>query len=121
MPILALDAIDALHALTAADPAMLDELLDDHVSESARLQAALREAHARGDRDAARASAHSIRGSAATLGAREVAAIAADIEQAILSGRALAETTDYIAELDGALVRARAAFADVRARRRPVA
>ncbi len=61
-------------------------LLDKLVTELGRCPARIRQCIERGDLDAARAEAHSLRGAASNLGATALGNVAAAIESAVLAG-----------------------------------
>lgn len=71
------------------DPAFLDELIDLFVDDARPRVSRLRAALETGDRAAARAAAHSLRGAAGNIGASAAAALARDIEHDLDGGGAL--------------------------------
>jgi HPt (histidine-containing phosphotransfer) domain-containing protein len=83
------------HELTAL-------FLEDAPARVAELEAAVRH----GDRDALRRAAHQLKGTAATVGATDVARSAADLERAA-AGSALESVSDLLATLHIQLDRVR--------------
>jgi histidine phosphotransfer protein HptB len=90
------DAVDekALAALAemTGDAALVTELIDVYLTDTAERVAAMREAATRGDTRAVRRLAHTLRGSSATIGARELAMLGARVEQTFTAGSADART-----------------------------
>lgn len=81
------------------DPAFLDELIDLFVDDAMPRAERVRASLAAGDVAAARAAAHSIRGTAGNIGASGVAAMAADIEHDLDAGVAVtAERAEQLSE-----------------------
>ncbi|MGI8633517.1 MAG: ATP-binding protein [Solirubrobacterales bacterium] len=84
---LALDAEAFADLADTLGPAQMQELLVAFRDELRADQESISRALTEGDVDAARRTAHSLKGSASTLGATRVAEIAASIEKAALDGR----------------------------------
>lgn len=81
------------------DPAFLDELIDLFIDDALPRAERVRTALAVGDLKAAQAAAHSIRGSAGNIGARDVAAQATAIEHDLAAGEpVVAERAEQLTE-----------------------
>jgi HPt (histidine-containing phosphotransfer) domain-containing protein len=79
------------------DPAFLDELIDLFIDDAMPRAERVRTALAVGDLAAARAAAHSIRGTAGNIGATRVAAMATDIEHDLEAGVSVtADRADHL-------------------------
>ncbi len=64
------------------DPAFLVRLIDQYLEDAASRMAELQEATARRDAPAVAAAAHALKGGSATMGAKRMAALCADLEAA---------------------------------------
>ncbi|MFM7103338.1 MAG: response regulator, partial [Verrucomicrobiota bacterium] len=84
LPVLDLAALEALRV--PGDPAALGELVELFLVDAPRRVAALAAACGGRDREAARVAAHTLKGSAGNLGARRLAARAAEAEVAAREG-----------------------------------
>jgi len=83
---------------------LVSQLIDDFLADESRLLTELREAVAAGDRETAERLAHSLKGSAATLGADRLAAVARAAENAFAAGE-LADAAARIEHLAEELAR----------------
>ncbi len=103
--------VSELRALTlAGDPGLLQRLGASFARDAPRRVEALRAAVAAGDGEAVAFAAHTLRGSAATLGAIEVVAACRAIESAPLPAAA-GQVEALLAELERSALRAHAALA----------
>jgi len=93
---------------------LLGKLVDNHAANVASLADLM----AAGERDEARRLAHSVKGAAATLGAVDIRAAAAALEQAILDGRD-GEVGGLTRRVDTALASLAAALRDLRGQEAP--
>ena len=98
--------LERLPEISGGDTEFEQELAGEYVNQAAELLQEIGEAAARGDVEAARRAAHTLKGSSQTIGARKVAGVAAEIEQ-------LAAAGDLSAAAAG-LDRARASLAAAR-------
>jgi HPt (histidine-containing phosphotransfer) domain-containing protein len=92
------------------------ELIDLYAEDTPRRLAAIRSAWAARDLAALRRAAHGLKGSSASLGARQVEILCEKLER--LSGKELLQGGEMLLTcLEGELARVRLAFADERGRR----
>ena len=109
-------ALANLLDVVGGDPDFVDELVDTFIADVPQQLAELRAAVATGTAADAIRPAHTLKGTAATIGAREVEATSRSIEEA-----ARADSIDgleaRVGELEHALADLKAALADARARR----
>lgn len=103
-------------AQVEGEPDLIVELIDLYVEDTPRRLAAIRSASADGDLEALRRAAHGLKGSSASLGARQVEMLCEKLERA--SGKELLEEGELLlARLEREFARVRLAFADERIRR----
>lgn len=111
-PRLDLDSIDQIRELETVRPGLLAKLAASFEESGPRLLAQIREALASGDSAAARAAAHALKGTAASLGALRLSEQARRLEHACLgtdgSDGAQAATQALAGELAETLVALRA-------------
>jgi HPt (histidine-containing phosphotransfer) domain-containing protein len=109
-------ALDALFDSTGGDPDFLGELIDVFLADATELLAAMDEALVRGDTEALRRAAHSLKSNAATFGATRLTALARHLEEqgksAELAGSPpfLAAARAEFAAVEDALLAARASL-----------
>ena len=82
--VLDVQQIDELRELAEemGDPAFLVRLIDQYLRDAASRMAELQEATARRDAPALAVAAHALKGGSATMGAKRMAALCADLEAA---------------------------------------
>ena len=103
-------------AQVEGEPDLVVELIDLYAEDTPRRLAAIRSAWAAGDLTALRRAAHGLRGSSASLGARQVEILCEKLER--LSGKELLQGGEVLlTRLGREFARARLAFADERGRR----
>jgi DNA-binding response OmpR family regulator len=86
-------------------------LIDQYVEEATSQVALLKEARLRHDAGAVKATAHTLRGSSMTMGAKRLASLCATMEQQVESAWDAVMTPDMIADVDLEFVKVRAALA----------
>ena len=98
-------------AVASGDPAYLGGIVNQYLDQAASQLAQLRAAAARRDAPALKAVAHSLRGTSATVGARQVASACGAVEEGAARGDgAQAEAVEGVArELERATVALRSA------------
>jgi len=104
------DAIARIRDLGDGDDALLRELIEAYIADAPARLSAVRDAIARGDAAGLARAAHGLKSSSLDMGARDVAAIAGEIE-ALGRGGSFDGAAALAARLDAAFERARAAFA----------
>lgn len=105
-------------AQVEGEPDLVVELIDLYAEDTPRRLAAIRSAWAAGDLAALRRAAHGLRGSSASLGARQVGILCEKLER--LSGKESLQGGEMLLTcLEREFARVRLAFADERARRLP--
>jgi two-component system sensor histidine kinase/response regulator len=110
-PVPGLDWDDGLSHIPGGDVAFYVSMLRMFVSNHEPTVEKLRAALAAGDLDQVRMIAHSLRGTAATLGAKDVSRIAADVEESCDEKRPQAEVESLAGELASKLTDLRAGLA----------
>lgn len=109
-------ALDGLLDMVGGDAEFVDELVDTFLADAARQVAEIRSAIAAARPGDVVRPAHTLKGSSASIGAREVEAISRAIEEQSRAG--LNETlADHLAALERALDTLAGPLADARARR----
>jgi HPt (histidine-containing phosphotransfer) domain-containing protein len=109
-------ALVSLLEMVGGDPDFVDELIDTFLADAPRQLAELRTAVATGTAADAVRPAHSLKGTAATIGARAVEAVSRSIEEQAGDGN-VDGLDDQVRELERALADLEAALADARTRR----
>jgi DNA-binding response OmpR family regulator len=108
---LGLGVLDELKEGGDTLPAFALLLIDQYVEEAATQVEMLKDAQLRHDASALKATAHILKGSSSTMGARRLAALCADMERRSAGGSDDLITTDMMADVDHEFVRVRAALA----------
>ncbi|HEV8212075.1 MAG TPA: response regulator [Vicinamibacterales bacterium] len=108
---LGLGVLDELKEGGNTLPAFALFLIDQYVEEAATQVEMLKDARARHDAGALTATAHILKGSSATMGAKRLAALCADMERRSAAGSDDVITPDMMADVDLEFVRVRAALA----------
>jgi len=98
-------------AAPAGHADLISRLIDSFLSEATRLVETLRQAQLTSDTQAIRATAHGLRGTSLTIGARRLAALSAQLENHAGRGSAGVVASVLVKELDGELVNVRQALA----------
>jgi HPt (histidine-containing phosphotransfer) domain-containing protein len=109
-------ALVSLLEMVGGDPDFVDELIDTFLADVPRQVADLRTAVATGTAADAVRPAHSLKGTAATIGARAVEAASRSIEEQAADGN-VDGLLERVSELERALADLEAALADARTRR----
>jgi len=109
-------ALDSLLQMVGGDADFVDELVDTFLADVPQQLAELRAAAASGAAAAAVRPAHTLKGTAASIGARAVEALSRSIEEQARAG-VVDGLESQVEELARALVDLEAALADARARR----
>ena len=110
-----LDRLDTLRDLVPGSTAYLDRAISNFLGSSVSLLDAAGRAAREGDPDELRFHAHTLKGSAANLGATAAARVAEQVERLAAAGTT-AEALPLLADLARELARARAGLEDYRAR-----
>jgi DNA-binding response OmpR family regulator len=108
---LGLGVLDELKEGGDTLPAFALLLIDQYVEEAATQVEMLKDAQLRHDAGALKATAHILKGSSATMGAKRLAALCADMERRSASGPDDVITRDMMTDVDLEFVRVRAALA----------
>jgi two-component system, sensor histidine kinase and response regulator len=100
-------ALERIADMAGGDRAFVVEIIDEYLSDSTTLLAALREASG----DDLRRAAHTLKSTSASVGAGRLSAVCARIEQAGAADAALLEEAEReLADVRSALVEQRVAF-----------
>ncbi len=89
LPVLSDEMLDQIKTLEAARPGIGAQLVDLFETNAPALLNRMRVGVAQADLDAARVAAHSLKGSASSLGAQRVAAMAKSMEHRLAAGEAV--------------------------------
>ena len=92
-------------------PAFALVLIDQYLEEAAAQVEMLKQARLRHDAVVLKSTAHSLKGSSATIGAKRLASLCADMERRSAGGSDDTITPDMMADVDLEFVRVRAALA----------
>jgi HPt (histidine-containing phosphotransfer) domain-containing protein len=109
-------ALDRLLEMVGGDPEFIDELMDTFLADAPQQLAALRRAAAAGAAEDAVLPAHSLKGTAGSIGARAVEATSRVIEEQARDGN-VDGLDGRVTDLERGLADLEAALADARARR----
>jgi DNA-binding response OmpR family regulator len=108
---LGLGVLDELKEGGETLPPFAMQLIDQYVEEATTQLEMLKAAQLRHDAGALKATAHTLKGSSATIGAKRLAALCADMERRSATGSDDTITEDMMADVDHEFVKVRAALA----------
>ena len=109
-------ALASLLEMVGGDPEFVDELIDTFLGDAPQQLAEMRRAAAASTAADAVRPAHTLKGTAGTIGARAVEATSRSIEEEARAG-SMDRLEAHVGELERALADLEAALADARARR----